>query len=353
MFTLLKRLSNQPGDVRQRVIGIYALLTFANLGAWAWAVLLFRDHPVLLGTALLAYGFGLRHAVDADHIAAIDNVTRKLMQEGKRPVAVGFFFALGHSTVVVLAAVAVAATATALAGSFEEFKAVGGVIGTSVSALFLFAIAAANIVILRGVWRTFQHVRRGGRYVEEDFDLLLNSRGLLAWLFRPLFRLIRTSWHMFPLGFLFGLGFDTATEVAVLGISATQAAQGIPVWSIMVFPALFAAGMSLVDTTDGILMLDAYDWAFVKPMRKLYYNLTITAVSVVVAVLVGGIEALGLLGDQLRLEGTFWDGIGALNDNMNTLGFAIIGLFIAAWIGSMVLYRYKGLDSIEVRSAES
>ncbi len=257
MFTLLKRLSHQPGGLRRRVIGIYALLAVANLGAWAWAVLLFRDHPVLLGTALLAYGFGLRHAVDADHIAAIDNVTRKLMQEGKRPVGIGFFFALGHSTVVVLAAAAVAATATALAGSFEEFKAVGGVIGTSVSALFLFAIAAANIVILRGVWRTFQHVRRGGRYVEEDFDLLLNSRGLLARLFRPLFRLIWTSWHMFPLGFLFGLGFDTATEVAVLGISATQAAQGVSIWSIMVFPALFAAGMSLVDTTDGILMLGA------------------------------------------------------------------------------------------------
>jgi len=352
MFTLLKRLSNQPGRLRRRIIGIYALLTFANLGAWAWAVLLFRDHPVLLGTALLAYGFGLRHAVDADHIAAIDNVTRKLMQEGKRPVGVGFFFALGHSTVVILAAAAVAATATALAVSFEEFKAVGGVIGTSVSALFLFAIAAANIVILRGVWRTFQHVRQGGRYVEEDFDLLLNSRGLLARLFRPLFRLIRTSWHMFPLGFLFGLGFDTATEVAVLGISATQAAQGVSIWSIMVFPALFAAGMSLIDTTDGILMLGAYDWAFVKPMRKLYYNLTITAVSVVVAVLVGGIEALGLLGGQLGLDGAFWDGIGALNENMSTLGFAIIGLFIAAWVGSVVFYRYKGLDSIEVRSAD-
>ena len=348
MFTLLKWLSNQSGGVRQRVIGIYALLTFANLGAWTWAVLLFRDHPVLLGTALLAYGFGLRHAVDADHIAAIDNVARKLMQEGKRPVGVGLFFALGHSTVVILAAAAVAATATALTGSFEKFKAVGSVIGTSVSALFLFAIAAANIMILRGVWRTFQHVRRGGCYVEEDFDLLLNSRGLLA----PLFRLIRASWHMFPLGFLFGLGFDTATEVAVLGISAAQAAQGISIWSIMVFPALLAAGMSVADTTDGILMLGAYDWAFVKPMRKRYYNLTITAVSVVVAVLVGGIEALGLLGDQFGLEGAFWNGIGALNDNMNTSGFAIIGLFIAAWIGSVVFYRYKGLDDLEVRSAE-
>jgi high-affinity nickel-transport protein len=153
---------------------------------------------------------------------------------------------------------------------------------------------------------------------------------------------------MFPLGFLFGLGFDTATEVALLGISATQAAKGISIWSIMVFPALFAAGMSLIDTTDGVLMLGAYNWAFVKPIRKLYYNLTITSVSVVVAVLIGGIEALGLIGDQLGLSGWFWDGIGALNDNFNGLGFIIIGVFIAAWVGSVVIYRYRGLDDVEV-----
>ncbi len=312
---------------------------------------MFRDQPLFLGTALLAYGFGLRHAVDADHIAAIDNVTRKLMQEGKRPVSVGFFFALGHSTVVILAAAGVAATATVLSGRFEQFKSVGGVIGTLVSALFLFAIAAANLLILRSVWRTYRHVRSGGRYVDEDFDLLLNSRGVLARLFRPLFRLVTTSWHMFPLGFLFGLGFDTATEVALLGMSATQAAQGVSIWSIMVFPALFAAGMSLIDTTDGVLMLGAYNWAFVKPIRKLYYNLTITLVSVVVAFLIGGIEALGLIGDQLGLSGWFWDGIGALNDNFNSLGFLIIGVFIAAWVGSIVVYRYRGLDDLPVERA--
>ncbi len=314
------RRSRRP-SLRGPLVGIYGLLLAANLGAWAWALLVFRDQPIFLGTALLAYGFGLRHAVDADHIAAIDNVTRKLMQQGKRPVSVGFFFALGHSTVVMLAAAAVAGTATALSGRFEQFKAIGGIVGTVVSALFLFAIAAANLLILRSVWRTYRHVRAGGRYVDADFDLLLNSRGLLARLFRPLFRLVTEGWHMFPLGFLFGLGFDTATEVALLGISATQAAQGVSVWSIMVFPALFAAGMSLVDTTDGVLMLGAYNWAFIKPIRKLYYNLTITLVSVVVAVLIGGIEALGLLADQLSLSGWFWDGIGALNDNFNSLGF--------------------------------
>jgi high-affinity nickel-transport protein len=353
MWTVLKwAFDDRSAELRRPIIGIYSVLILANLAVWAWALLLFRDQPVLLGTALLAYGFGLRHAVDADHIAAIDNVTRKLMQEGKRPVGVGFFFALGHSTVVVLAAAAVAGTATALAGSFDQFTAIGGVVGTLISALFLFAIAIANLIILRGVWQTFQHVRRGGSYVEEDFDILLNSRGLLARLFRPLFRLITRSWHMFPLGFLFGLGFDTATEVALLGISATQAAKGISIWSIMVFPALFAAGMSLIDTTDGVLMLGAYDWAFIKPIRKLYYNLTITAVSVVVAMVIGGIETLGLLGDQFDLHGPFWDGIGALNDNFGTLGFIIIGLFIAAWIGSVVVYRYKGLDRIEVASGK-
>ena len=354
MLTLLKRTFDERAEsLRVPLIGIYSLLAAANLAAWAWAVLVFRQQPILLGTALLAYGFGLRHAVDADHIAAIDNVTRKLMQDGRRPVSVGFFFALGHSAVVILVAAGVAATATALSTHFEQFKSAGGIIGTLVSALFLFVIALANLMILRSVWRTYRHVRNGGRYVDEDFDLLLNSRGLLARLFRPLFRLVTTSWHMFPLGFLFGLGFDTATEVALLGVSATQAAQGVSIWSIMVFPALFAAGMSLIDTTDGVLMLGAYNWAFVKPIRKLYYNLTITFVSIVVAVLIGGIEALGLVGGQLSLSGWFWDGIGALNANFNNLGFLVIGVFIAAWIGSIVIYRYKGLDHIEVSSGRS
>ena len=336
------------GSLRPRLIGIYAILIVTNIAVWLWALAVFRDQPVLLGTALLAYGFGLRHAVDADHIAAIDNVTRKLMQAGQRPVSVGFFFALGHSTVVILAAAGIAATATALSAHFEQFKSVGGVIGTLVSAGFLFVIAIVNLAILRSVWRIYRHVRRGGVYVDADFDLLLNSRGVLARLFRPMFRLVGKSWHMFPLGFLFGLGFDTATEVALLGISATQAAKGISIWSIMVFPALFAAGMSLIDTTDGVLMLGAYDWAFVKPIRKLYYNLTITSVSVIVAFLIGGIEALGLIGDQLGLSGWFWDGIGSLNDNFNNLGFIIIGVFIAAWAVSVIIYRYKGLDDLEV-----
>ena len=346
MFDLLKRaIDRQPPGLRRSISGVYAFLITVNIAVWVWAAIVFASHPLLLGTALLAYGFGLRHAVDADHIAAIDNVTRKLMQEGGRPVTVGFYFALGHSAVVMLAAAIIAGTAQAF--SFEKLKGYGGVISTSVSALFLFAIAAMNLMIFRSVWRTFRSVRNGGAYVDEDLDILLNQRGFAARLFRPLFRLIHRSWHMFPLGFLFGLGFDTATEVALLGISATQAAKGVPVWTIMLFPALFAAGMALIDTTDGILMLGAYDWAFVKPIRKLYYNLIITLLAVVIAVVIGGIEALGLLKEQLNLSGGFWSVVGLLNDNFNSLGFIIIGVFIVAWIGSIIVYRYMGYDELE------
>ena len=270
--------SDSSSNVRGRIHGIYALLIAGNVAAWLWALAAFRAYPVLLGTASLAYTLGLRHAFDADHIAAIDNVTRKLMQEGKRPAAVGLFFSLGHSTIVVGLSIAIAITTAALQSRFDIFKSVGGVIGTLVSALFLFIIAIANILVLISVYRAFRTVKNGGRLVEEDIDLILANRGFLSLIFRRLFRIIERSWHMYSLGLLFGLGFDTATEVGLLGISATQAAQGMSVWSMLVFPALFTAGMTLMDTTDSILMLGAYGWAFVKPIRKLYYNLTTTAV---------------------------------------------------------------------------
>ncbi len=344
----LSRLFNDDrADLRAKIVGLYALLIAANILAWLWAFALFRDRPLLLGTALLAYGFGLRHAVDADHIAAIDNVTRKLMQEGKRPVAAGFFFALGHSAVIVAMSVGVAFAAAALEEHFADLKAVGGVVSTAVSAFFLFAVAAVNIVILAAVWRSFQAAKRGGRLAEAELDLLLNGRGFLARLFRPLFRLVGRSWHLLPIGLLFGLGFDTATEIALFGISGAEAAKGASLATILVFTALFTAGMSLVDTTDGVLMLGAYGWAFRKPLRKLYYNLTITIVSVTVAFLIGGIEVLGLVADQLKLEGAFWDGIGALDDNFATLGYLIIGLFAASWLVSLAIYRLKGYDALD------
>jgi len=343
----VKLFNDQDAELAGKVAGIYVVLLLGNALAWVWALLAFHGYPVLLGTAFLAYTFGVRHAVDADHIAAIDNVTRKLMQEGKRPVAVGLFFSLGHSTIVVLASAAIALATATLQGRFESFRMVGGVIGTLVSVLFLFLVAAANFVVLCSVYRTFRSVRCGGAYVEEDLNHLLGQRGFLGRLFRPMFRLVSRSWHMYPLGFLFGLGFDTATEIALLGIAAAEASQGLPIWSIMVFPALFTAGMSLIDTTDGVLMLGAYGWAFNKPIRKLYYNLTITFVSVLVAVLIGGIEALGLVAGRLGLEGRFWTFIGTLNDNFGSLGYLIIAIFIASWLISIAVYRLGRFDRLE------
>jgi high-affinity nickel-transport protein len=347
---LLAVFDDEAGNTRARVIGIYGVLLLFNLAAWLWALVAFHRYPVLLGTAFLAYSFGLRHAVDADHIAAIDNVTRKLMQEGKRPVAVGFMFSLGHSTIVVIGSIAIAATALALHHRIDSVRDIGGLIGTLVSTFFLFAIAIVNIIVLQSIYRAFLRVRRGEPYVEEDFDLLLGNRGFLSRLFRPMFRIIRTSWHMYPLGLLFGLGFDTATEIGLLGISAAEASKGLSLWSILVFPALFAAGMSLIDTTDNILMLGAYGWAFVKPVRKLYYNMTITFVSVVVALAVGGIEALGLLAGRFHLKGTFWEFIARLNDNFGILGYLIIGLFILSWIASIAIYKWRRFDHLEINA---
>ena len=332
---------------KAKLVAIYAGLIGVNIVAWAWAIAAFHDHPVLLGTALLAYSFGLRHAVDADHIAAIDNVTRKLMQDGRRADTVGLFFSLGHSTVVVVASIVVALGAAALSG-LESFGEIGGVIGTSMSALFLFAIAIANIFILASVYGAFQRVKHGEPFVEDDLNILLANRGLLGRLFRPLFRFIRAPWQMYPLGFLFGLGFDTATEIGVLGIAASQAAQGLSFSSMLIFPVLFTAGMSLVDTTDSVLMVRAYGWAFVKPIRKLYYNLTITAVSVVVALLIGSIEVLGLIAEKLALSGGVWDWIAMLNEQFGALGYLIVGLFIISWLVSVSIYRWKGYDRFEI-----
>jgi high-affinity nickel-transport protein len=336
--------------LRTRLVFLYAALVAANLGAWAWAIIALRDNPVLFGSAFLAYAFGLRHAVDADHIAAIDNSTRKLMQRGERPIGVGLFFSLGHSAVVVLLSVAVVFAASQVSSRFAALKTFGEFVGPGASALFLLLLALFNLTVLVAVWRSFKAVTRGEPFSENDFDMLLNSRGFLARVFRPLFRLVTKSWHLFPIGFLFGLGFDTATEVALFGISATQAANGASFAALLVFPALFTAGMTLIDTTDGVLMLGAYGWAFVKPIRKLYYNMTITAVSVVVAVLIAGVETLGLIGNALSLDGPFWRFVGALNDNFGALGYLIIGVFAASWIVSALIYRAKGYDDLDVEA---
>jgi high-affinity nickel-transport protein len=331
---------------RSRVAAIFGLLVAVNIAAWVWASCTFHGNAVLLGTAFVAFTLGLRHAADADHIAAIDNVTRKLMQDGHRPLSVGFYFALGHSTVVLIASLAIFLTATAIETHLSQFREIGAIFGTLVSSLFMVGIAVVNLLILMGTYKTFRQVRNGESYTEQSLDLLLAGGGLMTRLFRPVFRMLSRSWQMYPVGFLFGLGFDTATEVALFGISAAAAAKGLSIDAMMIFPMLFAAGMVLVDTTDGILMVGAYGWAFVKPIRKLYYNMTITFVSVVVAFFIGGVEALGLLKDKLNLSGGFWDVVGNLNDNFGSLGLIIIGVFVISWAGSMIVYRLMRYDQI-------
>jgi high-affinity nickel-transport protein len=334
----LRLFDDAANRLRPKATLLLLVLAAANLAAWGWAFATFHGSPLLIGTALLAYGFGLRHAVDADHIAAIDNVTRKMIQEGKRPIGVGFFFSLGHSTVVVLASVAIALSAHSLRDRFPDLVEAGSVLGTSVSALFLLVIAAVNLVILAGVWRL---LRRGGSDAAA-LEGLLAGRGLVARLLRRLFRLVSRSWHMYPLGFLFGLGFDTATEIGLLGISAAEATKGLSVASLLIFPVLFTAGMSLVDTGDGIVMMGAYRWALVNPIRKLYYNLAVTLLSVVVAVVVGGVEALGLIAEKLDLTGGVWDAVDWAAGNFTVVGYLVVGLFLAGWLASVLIHRTSG-----------
>jgi high-affinity nickel-transport protein len=268
------------------------------------------------------------------------------MQERKRPVGVGFYFSLGHSTVVVALSALIAVGAAIVKGHLPALQRVGTLVGTSVSAGFLLLVAAINLIVLVDICRAFAKARHGQAVEDCAIGGMLDQRGLLARFFGPLLKLVDRSWKMYPIGVLFGLGFDTATEVALLGIAAVEAGKGLPAFDILLFPLLFTAGMSLVDTTDGILMLGAYGWAFVKPMRKLYYNMVVTLVSVLVALIVGGIEAAGVIVSQLRLNGGIWDAIAGLNGNFTTLGFIIVGVFVASWIVSLVVYKTMGYDEL-------
>jgi nickel/cobalt transporter (NiCoT) family protein len=346
-ISLPELFDDKPGAANAKTGFLYVVLVSANILAWLWAFLQFRDQPVLLGTASLAYTFGLRHAVDPDHLAAIDNVTRKLMQEGKRPVSAGFFFALGHSTIVIIVSLLVALSVGALETNFVWFKAIGGVIGTGLSATFLFVIALINALILISVYRAFAAQRRGERVTDEALHDLLSRRGFLSRLLRALFDAVTRSWHMYPLGLLFGLGFDTASEVGLLGISAGQGSAEFSPWSLLIFPALFTAGMSLIDTTDSVLMVQTYGWAFIKPVRKLYYNLTMTLISIIVALLIGGTEVLGLVAGRLGLEGRFWNLVHQVNESFGLLGYLIVGIFAGAWIISVVIYKIGDLDEVQ------
>jgi nickel/cobalt transporter (NiCoT) family protein len=311
-----------PAALRRRLVVVYGILAVLNVGTWIAIVIASVRYPILLALGLTAYGFGLRHAVDPDHIAAIDNTTRKLMQDGQRPVAVGFFFSLGHSTVVLLLSILVAASASFVKTNLPRFQSLGGVIGASASGSFLLIVAVINIVVLLEIVSTWRRAMSNGAYDECTLHEYLANRGILARILRPLLRVVNDSWTMYPIGFLFGLGFDTASEVGLLGIAAVTGASGMPIGLILLLALLFVAGMSLIDTTDGVAMLGAYGWAYLKPIRKLYYNMTITSISVVVALFIGGLEVLQVAGSELHASGGF--GIWCKVSHLRTLAFILL-----------------------------
>jgi high-affinity nickel-transport protein len=314
-----------------------------------WITLVFIVDPARLslggkafgiGVGLTAYTLGLRHAFDADHIAAIDNTTRKLMSDGQRPLAVGFFFSLGHSTVVFGLALLLATGVKAIIGPVEDDSSTlhhyTGLIGTSVSGVFLYLIAILNVIVLVGILRVFVRLRRG-EYDETELEQQLENRGLLNRFLGRFTKSITTSWHMYPVGLLFGLGFDTATEIALLVLAGTSAAAGLPWYAILCLPVLFTAGMCLLDTIDGSFMNFAYGWAFSSPVRKIYYNITITGLSVAVALVIGSVELLGLFAGQLGWRGAFWNWINNLD--LNAVGFVVVGMFVFTWAIAVLVWR--------------
>jgi len=298
-----------------------------------------------LGLGITAYTLGLRHAFDADHIGAIDNTTRKLMAEGQRPLSVGFFFSLGHSTVVFVLAFLFSLGVRGLSGSVESdsstLHTVTGVIGPSISGSFLFLIGIINLLILLNIVRVFRRMR-SGHYDERALEQELDSRGFMTRFYARATNAVKKPWQMYPLGFLFGLGFDTATEVALLFLAAGAAGAGLPFYAILCLPILFAAGMSLLDTIDGAFMNFAYGWAFSKPVRKIYYNMTITGLSVAVALIVGTIELLSVFADRFGLHGGIWDF--ASNLDLNLVGYFIVALFVVTWAGAVVIWRYGRIE---------
>ncbi len=328
-----------------RLALFYAAIVLIHVVGWGLLLSVAPQYPALVGLGGLAYSFGLRHAFDADHISAIDNTTRKLLQDGKKPVGVGFFFSLGHSTVVLLIALAlglaVRVIVEGVVGENGALKNIGGIVGTTVSGVFLLLIGLLNLIILLDIIGVFRRMRRG-EYNRDTLEEHLVAGGVLTRVFRGLFRVITESWQMYPIGFLFGLGFDTASEVALLAISAGAASQGLPFAAVISLPIIFAAGMSLMDTTDGAFMAKAYSWAFSNPIRKLFYNLTMTGLSVFVALFVGLVELSQILIQVLGLEGGAWDAIA--NFELGNLGFIIVGSFILAWIVAFALFKTRRIE---------
>ena len=336
-----------------RLSGFGVAILLLHLVGWGLFLYYARDNPALAGLGSLAYTFGLRHAFDADHIAAIDNTTRKFLQDGKRSLGVGFFFSLGHSTIVFSLAAGLAIAAQTVNSRIPGLQSIGGYIGTLVSGTFLLLIGVLNLVVLLDILGVFRQLRRGA-YNEQKLDEALQSQGLMSRLFlRRVGDRIDASWKMYPLGVLFGLGFDTASEIGLLAIAAGVATHDVPFLAIISLPLIFAAGMCLMDTADGAFMTHAYSWAFGSPIRKIYYNITVTTLSVTVAIAIGTVELLQVVSAKLRLDGGFWGWLDALD--FSNLGYGIVGLFVLTWAVSYGIWKVRRIEErwsafVEVRS---
>jgi len=340
------------GEERRSLWGMAGFILLLHLVGWGVLIGVVAPNGyavggqiVGVGLGVTAYTLGMRHAFDADHIAAIDNTTRKLMTEGKRPLSVGFWFSLGHSSVVfimvALVALGVRALATQLGSDQSALQRFTGVWGTAVSGVFLILIGLVNLAALVGILKVFTGMRRG-HFDEAALEVQLNNRGFLNRILGKVTRAVTKSWHMYPVGLLFGLGFDTVTEVGLLVISGGAAAASLPWWAVLTLPVLFAAGMSLLDTIDGSFMNFAYGWAFSKPVRKIYYNITITALSVAVALLIGGIELVSILTDKLGITTGILASIGSVD--LNSVGYWIVGLFVATWVVALAVWRLGRIE---------
>ena len=325
-----------------RLGGLYGFIALLHLAGWGLFLHYSAIHPALVGLGFVAYMFGLRHAFDADHIAAVDDTVRYLMQKGQRPLGIGFFFSLGHSTIVVAVALGVVFAAAAIKHGLPDLRHLGGIIGAGVSGLFLWVIGILNLIVLLDILKTWREAR-AGKHSHAHLEELLGQRGFLNRLFGSrLRRVINHSWQMYPLGLLFGLGFDTASEIGLLAMTAGASAGDIPVAAVLCLPVLFAAGMTVMDTTDGVLMVKAYDWALVNPLRKIFYNLTTTAISIVVALVIGTIELMQVLIGMLDLRGPFFDFVAELE--FGVLGYLIVGLFLVAWALSVAWWKFGRIE---------
>ena len=331
---------------KTKIVIVYALIGTATVLGLVASTIVGKLSVLLAGLGIIAYTFGLRHGVDADHIAAIDNTTRKLIQDDQRPFTVGMWFSLGHSTIVIALIVGLVVATRTVMGHIPALASGGAIVGTMVSGVFLWLIGLVNLVIVFGIYRVFKDMKKG-KLNQDELDNLLENRGFLNRYFRRLFKVVKKPWQIFPIGVLFGLGFDTASEVALIAISVgVGVSSSIPVWMILVLPVMFTCGMVLVDTTDGVTMRVAYGWAFLHPLRKIYYNLTVTMISVLVALAIGSAELIQVAAAELNLTGSFWNWLNNLD--FETLGYGIIVIFLVTWLISVGVWKYKRYDEFSL-----